>query len=904
MILRRFIRHFACVIAAASFFASADAFAEKIAQLNLEGLDIIEEAGVRNIIEIEAGDEYSPSDIEETKQTLLSWGVFESVNVHREQTPDGIILTFNFAEQPVVAAIDVDGNYPYVENKIRKNLTLHPGDPFNDAKIEEQIERIEAFYAREGFVGTHVYVDRENMPEWGGVILSFHIRHGAELRVRSIEVTGNKSFPKGRFVTAINPYRQYSDRRLFDSIRKLRELYAWHGYPKAKVKVAKKQIDPETHRVDIGIEVNEGPHVKLIFKGSPHLSRRHLRKTVTVLREGSIDSYEIEKSADAIRDLIRERGYPDVKIGTKKYELPDKTIVIEFDIDEGKEQRIRYLNFSGNEDVSSKKLKRRMRNREQAFGRHGAYSPEFVAEDDSSIQRALSTQGYLDAKVGDWDIKSTKQGFALDVTIPIEEGPQVFVKEVSFHGNHGFDTTKLLRQLKVRPGKPINLPALADDRERLITFYSDNGYPYVEIAQSLKRDELAETASVTYDISEGEFVHIGSILFVGDVMTSQKAIRGAMDIHEGDAFSYKKIVDSQLNIRRLGPFAAVSIEPLGLDEKKTKIPLKVKVEEQRPFMLDLGFAYSTAESFTGNMVFTNLNAFGWAKSNTLKLIGGRLLSRAELGWYDPRFLGSSFEMTTNAWVQYKKRPSYAFAQLGGSFGWMRRLRRLGFAFRYEMDRNHFIQGDSVAANADSLSNNTISRISLSASYDSRDSFSDPKKGFYTLGSTDIFNEIKGNEANFFKFSWQGENDLSFLSRFVLSTALRFDRIQTVGNNVAVPTNELYFMGGDYTIRGYAEDSLGPKDANGKAVGAKTRWIVNEELRLRLWRALSWVTFFDMGSLTNSFSDIGSNSIRKSIGFGLRYMTPVGPIRAEYGFKLLRRSNESIGRFHITFGYVF
>lgn len=221
-----------------------------------------------------------------------------------------------------------------------------------------------------------------------------------------------------------------------------------------------------------------------------------------------------------------------------------------------------------------------------------------------------------------------------------------------------------------------------------------------------------------------------------------------------------------------------------------------------------------------------------------------------------------------------------------------------------MDRNYFIQGDSVAANADSLSNNTISRVSLSASFDSRDSFSDPKKGFYTLGATDIFNEIKGNEANFFKFSWQGENDLNFLSRFVLSTALRFDRIQTVGKNVAVPTNELYFMGGDYTLRGYAEDSLGPKDASGKAVGAKTRWVVNEELRLRLWRSLSWVTFFDLGSLTNSFSDISSDSIRKSIGFGLRYMTPVGPIRAEYGFKLLQRTNESIGRFHVTFGYVF
>ena len=131
-----------------------------------------------------------------------------------------------------------------------------------------------------------------------------------------------------------------------------------------------------------------------------------------------------------------------------------------------------------------------------------------------------------------------------------------------------------------------------------------------------------------------------------------------------------------------------------------------------------------------------------------------------------------------------------------------------------------------------------------------------------------------------------------------------NRILTIGSNVSVPTNQLLFLGGSDTIRGFDDDSLGPTNAAGDATGSRTRWIWNEELRFRVWKAISWAFFFDMGSLTNNFSDISWFTIRRSFGMGIRYITPVGPIRADYGFKLDRRAGESIGKFNLTFGYVF
>lgn len=897
------IRHIAMVTFLIAI-VSAPAHAQEISSVEVMGLSSLSDREVKDVVGIKKGDPYSSVSIEKAISNLRKWGVFDTIEVSPEITPQGAAIHFHLKEAIVVVSVDIDGNYPYIENKIRKYLTLHPGDIYTPDKLADQIERIKTFYAREGYVGTEVYVDEDLMPEFGGVILTFHIRRGYSLRYRSIDVSGNRAYPRGRFVSMLETWNQFSERRLAQSLRNIKSLYQNHGYPKARIRIKQKHIDFETRRIDIALEVLEGPYVDISFKGAYRTNDKQLKKAVTVLREGSVDSYEIERSVEAIKELLRNRGYPYAQVSPEKRELPDGTIAITFWIDEKQEWRIKRLSFPGSGEVNKDALEVNMVNRAQAFKYRGAFYPEDESKDNEAILKAMRRGGYLDASVGNWDVRLTKQGHALDVAIPIVKGQQTLVGEISFDGNLSFPSHQLLKELKIRPGKPLDEPSLEDDRQHLITFYADNGYPYAEIKQSWNSNNEGK-AIIKYDISEGVKVTIGHVLIIGDVMTSQKAIKNAMSIHRGDPFSYRRIIESQLTIRRLGPFAAVNIETIGLEERESIVHLKVKVEEEKPFQVDLGLSYSTAEKLTGSFTFRNLNAFGWAKTNALKLTAGQWLSRAEILWYDPRFVGSSFEMTSNAWVQYKKRPTYAFSQIGGALGWFKRLELFGLYFRWELNRNYFVSGDSAAADADSLRNNTISRISLSGSFDSRDNFSDPRKGFFTQGGVDIYNEIKGNDADFFRFSWQGENDLTALDRITLTTELRFARIQTLHKNVSVPTNELLFLGGDDTIRGFSEDSLGPQDANGQAVGARLRWITNEELRIRLWKTLQWAFFYDMGSLTDTFSQIGwRTTVRKSFGFGLRYTTPVGPIRADYGIKLDRKTGETFGRFHFTFGYVF
>ncbi len=875
----------------------------EIKSIELSGNYTASDEDIRDVITLKPGDDFSLKSLDLSITYLRQWGVFDEIAVRQETKGEEVMLDFTLEQATIIASIDFSGNYPFLEDKLRKYLNIHAGNAYTPTTLQDQIDRMKNFYRHNGYAKANIFIDEEFVPEKEGVALTFKIYRGASLRYRKIKIIGNKAYPDGRFISTINPYYSFTERRLRTSIRNLREFYHLKGYPRARIKVKSKRVDLDANRVDLVISVFEGTHVDYAFSGAENLSRKELRKRITLLQGGIIDELEIEASALAMKEYLKNKGYPNAKVYGKKSNLKNGDILITFEIEEGRPQRISHVTFKGAPKKTLKPLASGMANQKRTFGQPGVFYPKKVGSDDEIIAKNLKRDGYLNAGIGRWQVKPSDDGYSLNIEIPIEKGVQTKIEEIQFSGNESFSKKQLLKALSVKEGNPLNEPSLINERRKLISFYADNGYPYAIVEQDWTSTEDGR-ARITYTIREGSLVRIGQILYLGDMLTSQKAIRSAMNLREGDVFSYRKLLESKLNIRRLGPFSSVDIEPIGLAEKEEIVHLRVQVEERRPFYIDAAINYSTRDDLTGSLSFTNINSFGWAKTNSLKLTGGQKLSRGEMLWLDPRFLGSSFEMTTNGWVQYEKQPRYAYTQIGGSMGWFRRYRRLGFLFRYELDRNYFIQGDSVAADADSLRDNTLSQISLSSSFDSRNSFSYPTRGFFTLGRVDIFNEIEGNNANFVRLTWQGENEVSFLKRVTLSTAFRLNRILTIGSNVSVPTNQLLFLGGSDTIRGFGEDSLGPTNAAGEATGSRTRWVWNEELRFRIWKSISWAFFFDMGSLTNDFSDINWFTIRRSLGMGIRYITPVGPIRADYGFKLDRRTGESMGKFNLTFGYVF
>ncbi|PIR25691.1 MAG: outer membrane protein assembly factor BamA [Deltaproteobacteria bacterium CG_4_10_14_0_2_um_filter_43_8] len=877
---------------------------DTVCKITLNGLSTIKEETFLSVIPLEVGEKFSIQRIDQSLNALRKWGVFDTIAVHFEAEKFGINVVFNLKEATVVSLVEISGNFPYVQNKIRKYLTLQAGNIYTHGTVEKQKEIIINFYKRQGYINTEVEIQEEFEPEKNGIALIFHILRGEILRYKKIEVVGNTAFPKGRFVSLINPLKAYSESRLKQSIRNLNELYRMNGYPRAKVQVEEKDIDYEQNKINLLLSVEEGPQVKVSFRGNERVRYKTLRDTISIFQEGSFDGFEIEESEKRIKDLYAKLAYPNATITSSRKKINEQLYHIIFTIDEGTHQYIKDISFENANSISEDNLKAGMINTERSFGNPAPHLPQFEATDLNTVEENLKALGYTDAQVEAWKTNHPKMNFPISITIPVNPGDQITLGTISFEGNNSFKAKKLKTILKYLEEDVFYEPNLLREKQSLLIFYADNGYPYAEIKERFSIDPETQKAAVVYEIHEGKPAIIGEILVIGDLITSQNAIKKAMGIKSSDPFSYKKILDAQLRVRRLGAFSSVAIETIGLKEKEDVIHLRVKVDEERPFLLDMEIAYTTDEKYSGSLRFTNLNAFGWAKRNTLTFTTGQEVSRAELGWIDSSFLGSSFEFNANSWVQYKKEPTFNYIQLGGSSGFFRRFRRLGLLFKLEIDRNYFVEGSSAAADAQSLRNNTITKTSVSESYDTRDSFSDPRRGFFLLHNTDLFNEIKGNQANFIELSLSAEYNFSPFSWITFNSVVRGNRIYTFGFNVSVPTNELLFLGGDNTIRGFSEDTIGPVDANGQAVGGRVRWIFNEEARIRLGSSLQTAVFYDAGDLANDFGSLTTSSARHSFGFGLRYITPVGPIRADYAWKLDPKPGEDKNRFHFTFGYVF
>ncbi|MDO8493782.1 MAG: POTRA domain-containing protein [Deltaproteobacteria bacterium] len=881
------------------FCSAGFAAPNKIAQIEIEGDLSINHDEIFLLLPFQAGEKYKPAEVEMAREILEKWGIFDSVVVEAKQRADGVLIRIALEEAKLVCSIDLTGHYPHVETRIRKRMNLQVGDPYRESAIQEQIERIIRFFAQEGYPQTVVVPETHLVrgPNCLGVTL--RIIKGDRLRYRKVIFEGVKSVRPGRLHTMLRHMALYSERRLKKSLEKITQYYKSKGFLRAKVNVASKEMDWEANRVDLKVEIKEGPRVKTFFEGEKGISKRKLRKTITLYKTGSYDFIELRLSAEALKKLYQETGYPDVKITFSKKKVGPDIYHVIFHIEPGQRRVVKEISFEGNESISDRKIKKQLLIREHSLTRRGALDEELMALDQQIITDFYYQNGFPDAQVSPATVTLNEKGNRYYLNYTIQEGQYIWIDRIDFD-DENLPRRKLLRQFSNKERKGFNKPALEQDLQQVLIYYKNHGHPYATVEAEEIYDEDAVQLLIHSD--PGPVVKIGEILFVGDILTGVRPMRQSLGIKEGDLYSEQEMLDAGLNLRRLGPFQAVNVEPFGLEKKEETIHVRVKVEEKKPFNVDFETRFSTDQQYSGTFKFTNLNSFGWAKTTRLTLTGGLEKNRAELAWLDPRFLGSDVQMDLAGWTDYEKRPFTTSIEAGGGLGFYRQFHRFGYLGRYELARIYSIAGQ--ASDPASLRDSTLSAVTLSGSYDRRNNFSDPTKGFYTLQVARIVNEIGGAQANFAQLRTSTSQFYTPFKRFTFQSTFRLAKLQDIGERAIIPQKELLGLGGDDTVRGFKEDRAGPLDANGNPLGGRVRIIFNEELHFRLTPSFQTAFFYDIGSLTNTFEDLNRTSLRHSAGLGLRYITPVGPIRADYGFILDPGPTDNFGRLHITFGYPF
>lgn len=837
-------------------------------------------------------------EIASTLENLKKLAWIKSLNWHIEELPNQKInLKITIEEFRMVRGVSVKGNYPFLAKQITRLIPLQPGSVFDNNLLAPSILAIEEFLQKNGFYNSIATITSHEHKKFPTVDLHIRIQKGHTYRYGTIDIAGNTVFQQSRLANKISRSSRYQENRLKKDLRRIDRLYTKKGYIKSRVKVENKTFNEDQKTVDLQIVLRENKKLVLTFSGQKSASSSQLRKIVNLKDSRAYDRYAMEQGQERLERYYLKNGFPFAQIFPTLFK-ENETVYIDYEIQAGPRIELRQLSFGGNKKLSDKKIAKMIQSREAKLFSHGIYDESLLEKDKALVLQTYKEDGFLDVAISEAQVQSNDFGDQRTVTYLVTEGNQYEVSDVEFYGLPD-DSLLFTQKLPLRNKKPFNHKRYKQTEEKILQNLFELGYAYANIQSEFVKDTSSSTVKVIYTIDAGPKTYVRHIIIKGDYKTHLSILKQNLEFKEGELFNYQKLLNSQLNLRRLGVFATVKAQALGFEEKQSQVDVLFEVQEDKSITTNFQLGYDNRNSIRGEVNFTKRNFLGLAKQIHTRLIGGLKFDRIETTFSAPRIFGADINLANQYFFEYEDAPIYNAYSYGSFVSSLKTFgTRWTLGVKDQITRSEVIESQSdVVALGNALFDNTLNEFRVFGYYDARDNFSDPQKGVYIYANNEINTELSNPDNNFDTVEIGINHHKKLLNRLTLNQSLRYGQIFSLTPASLVPFNELFFMGGSDTVRGFEEDSI---DDSGGIV----RFIYNAELHFRLTEGFKLATFFDAGVLQDNFNTITEDDIRESAGFGLRYFTPVGPIRLDYGFILDRQSAEPMSRLHFSFGYFF
>ncbi len=733
--------------------------------------------------------------------------------------------------------------------------------------------------------------------------VSYSALYAQELPVvNSIEIKGLKRIEEGAIKTKLSQKigEPVSQEKTSEDIKTIFKM----GY----FDDVKVEIEPFEGGVKLFYVIKEKPTVvRVEFQGNKELDDAKLKEKLTITPGSIADTVLIQDNATIIGKLYEEEGYWLANIVPIVKKISDEEVSLTYQIDEGTKVKIKNILFDGNKGISAKKIKKVMDTKEwwlfSFVTSSGYYKKDQLANDVEKIKNLYFDNGYIKTVIAEPAIILNEQKKGMDIQIKISEGEQYRLSSINFVGNTVFDNEAIQKRIRLVPNEIFRKNLLEKNMNSISDLYSENGYALVSVIPDLLPDEANKTVAVTLNIGEGDKYHLGRIEISGNTKTRDKVIRREIRLAEGDTFDSSKLKRSYERINNLGFFDTVEMNPKPKYEEKA-IDLDIKVKERPTGFLSIGGGYSSVDKFIGTVDLTQGNLFGRGQYIKLKAELGGKSSLYDLSFRDPYFLDTPYALSTGVYrsnreyIEYDKNATGFYLGLGKSLSeyW-----RADVSYNFERATIENIDENASTIIKDQKGTNTTSSITPSLVRDSRDNYLDPSRGSRNsatltlagLGGSNGF--IKGilDSAWYFPL---GETTFMARGRFGYAKGIF---------NKKLPLYERFYVGGLYTVRGLGFGDAGPKDpVSGDAIGGTEELIFNTEYIFPIFpeMKLKGVVFFDAGNAYEDFQNFGT--LRYTTGLGFRWLSPMGPIRLEWGYNIDKKEGESASKFEFAFGTFF
>ncbi len=915
--------------------------------------------------------------VRESIRILFATGRFADIQAEVTQSGADVLLTFRTSPNFFVGAVEVEGapSRPN-RNQIVNASKFELGELYTRDKLSRALQNIRQLMQENGYYRATVTAESTSNADTQQINILFHITSKEPAHIGEVSVTGHSRFSQGQVqdIARMHPGERVTASRVTNSLQRLRKKLQKQQRVQAQVSIAEQKYDPESNSVDYTFLIDPGPVVVVYAQGFP-ISRSVLKKEIPVYQENAVDDDLLNEGKRNLLDYLQTRGHFDATVDFHKESGPDFLQVV-YRIDPGPVHKLERIEITGNKYFSRQMLRQRLRIEPAGVFSSGHYSEALLKSDVAGFQALYISNGFRQVKIQtkvDDDYHGSDNHLA--VHIQIEEGPQTLVGEFRVVGNEKVDG-KAFPEFSTAPGQPYSEQNLANDRETILSYYFNHGFPnaVLDITTNPSPDK-PNREDVTFTIHEGEQFAVNRVLVAGLDHTRDYVVEREVKVVAGQPLSQQDLLDTQSKLYDLGIFSQVDTavqNPSGTDPEKNVL---VQVQEAKRYTFTYGVglefetglpsgttapAGSTGVSPRVGLDITRLNVGGRDQTLTFQSHVGSLQQRGLVSYEIPKiFNNDRFKLVYTALYDNSLNvATFTSQRLEGKIDLRQQIgtqqinHSTSITYRFDYRR---VKATNFASD---FSPAEFSLFSLPAHVggpgftfirDKRDNPLESTKGqYFTLdgfgassyvGSQSDYGRAIGQDSTYYAF---GKLNHKFV--FARSTTVGMEQVyggtrilppgscplnnlQTAcqSNISIIPLPELFFAGGGNSHRGFGLNQAGPRDPDsGFPVGGSALFVNSEELRFPsvslpyLGEGFGFAIFHDMGNVFTAGHDLLKGSLRwhqpgpgqclqaggvpntacitnfdnsgydytsHALGIGLRYKTPIGPLRFDFGYNL-------------------
>jgi outer membrane protein insertion porin family len=669
----------------------------------------------------------------------------------------------------------------------------------------------------------------------------------------------------------------------------------------------------------LAVIVTEKPIVSsIVIEGNQEVDTADLKEAVTIKERTLFQEEKIKESAAKMRAVYQNQGYYDATVDPSVEEEADGSIRVSFQVSEGEILKIEKIRITGNRYLEEKKIRKGMETKEKGFFSFitdsGTLKKDVLENDIRRIEALYQNNGFLDSKVSDPEFGRAPKG--LLVTIHVFEGRQYRVGEVRFAGEFGLPEKKRGKAVKLKSGDVFSRETLLSDVLSLTTALNDQGYALALVSPLVEKRKEYPLADVTYKAERGDKFRFGKVDVVGNTKTLDRVIRRNIDVSDGRTYTATGLRRSKENLTRIGYFKDIKVSTAPSDVPQ-EMDVKVEVQEGPTGSLSGGIGFSSVDKVFGVVQVSENNLFGRGWKASLNSQFGTRRVVFSLDFRDPYFLDTDFSLLLNAYNTKTEYTDFDREAKGGKLGF-------GYSFTRNTSASLSFRLDSVDITdpgeavspilQEEFSKGTqqTRSITLNVGRNTTDRYIDPSRGTVESLTVEYAGGPLGGDLDFVKYFLNGKVYFPVTKSTVLSGNILWGHaISTVGGRV--PISERFFLGGPYSIRGFEARTLSPTDPNtDERIGGNKELVANVEFLFPLVSEIGFkgVLFFDMGNTWGQdewpwdMKPWNGPPIRYAAGVGIRWFSPMGPLRFEWGWNLDPEPGEDKRVVEFTIGTAF